>query len=78
MFTFGDSPNLVHNPDLTATQIVELLDAGERLPCPKFCPPNLYDELMSICWNIIPKLRPTFSELLKRLEDLLIANGERV
>lgn len=78
MFTFGDSPNLAHNPDLNATQILDLLEKGERLECPKFCPPMVYDELMFICWNVNPKLRPSFVELLKRTEDLVIVNGENV
>lgn len=78
MFTFGDSPNLVPNLDLTATQILDLLEKGQRLDCPKFCPSNVYDELMSVCWNINPRLRPSFAELLKRTEDLICANGESV
>lgn len=78
MFTFGDSPNLAQNPDLNPTEILGLLDNGIRLECPRFCPQNVYDELMFICWNINPKLRPSFAELLKRIEDLAIANGESV
>ena len=78
MFTFGDSPNLTHNPDLSATEILDLLEKGERLECPKFCPLNVYDEIMFICWNINPKMRPSFAELLKKTEDLICANGESV
>lgn len=78
MFTFGDSPNLTQNSDLNGEQILNLLTAGRRLECPKFCPRIVYDELMFICWNFDPKRRPSFAELLKRIEDLAIANGESV
>lgn len=78
MFTFGDSPNLANNPDLKGSEILELLESGERLERPKFCPQHVYDELMRICWNINPRLRPTFAELLKKTEDLYIAGGEIV
>lgn len=78
MFTFGDSPNLAQNPDLSPTEILELLDKGVRLECPRFCPQNVYNDLMSISWNFSPKLRPNFAELLKRIEDLVIDNGESV
>lgn len=78
MFTFGDSPNLAGNLELDGPQILELLERGERLERPRFCPQDVYDDLMYICWNINPKLRPNFAELLRRSEDLIIANGERV
>lgn len=78
MFTFGDSPNLHHNPDLNPTEILALLNNGERLECPRFCPVNVYEDLMLYCWNINPKLRPSFAELMKRTEDLALANGESV
>lgn len=78
MFTFGDSPNLRRNPDLDQNEILRLLDSGERLECPKFCPPVVYDELMFICWNHNPKQRPTFAELLRRTNELISANGESV
>lgn len=78
MFTFGDSPNLVQNRDLDANEILELLEKGERLHRPKFCPQTVYDELMFKCWSIEPKQRPTFAELLKKTEEISAANGESV
>lgn len=78
MFTFGDSPNLTQTSDLNGEQILELLSSGLRLPRPRFCPQVVYDELMFICWNFDRNRRPSFAELLKRIEDLVIANGEIV
>ncbi|CRK93974.1 CLUMA_CG007500, isoform A [Clunio marinus] len=78
MFTFGESPNLDGNPDLNADQILELLNRGVRLECPRFCPSNVYNEMMYKCWNLSPKLRPSFTELLKKANDLMISNGEAV
>lgn len=78
MFTFGESPNLVQNPDVTADQILQLLNDGKRLERPKFCTQIIYNEMMSICWNIKPNHRPSFSKLLERAEGLIVENGESV
>lgn len=78
MFTFGESPNLVQNRELSGEEMLSLLEEGTRLPCPRFCPPNIYEQLMFICWDLEKKRRPSFDDLLRRAEDLAIVNGERV
>lgn len=78
IFTFGESPNLNNNPNLDANNILELLTNGVRLECPKFCPQSVYEEIMYVCWNFNPRLRPKFSELSERLNHQLIENGESV
>lgn len=78
MFSFSESPNLNQNPDLDANQILQLLEDGVRLHCPSFCPQNIYENLMYICWNINPKNRPTFTEILQILDELSTINGEKV
>lgn len=78
IFTFGESPNLNNNSNLDANKILDLLTSGVRLECPKFCPQSLYDDVMSVCWNLTPKLRPKFSELYERLTFKLNENGESI
>jgi serine/threonine protein kinase len=78
IFTFGESPNLQNNPNLDANIILELLTSGVRLDCPRFCPQSVYEDIMFVCWNFNPRLRPRFSELLERLNHQLIENGESV
>lgn len=78
IFTFGESPNLNNNANLDATGILALLTAGVRLECPRFCPQNVYDDVMILCWDFNPKRRPNFSELLEKLNICLIENGESV
>lgn len=78
IFTFGESPNLKRNSRLDADEILALLTNGERLECPKFCPQSIYEEIMFVCWNFNPRLRPTFSDLLERLICRLNENGESI
>lgn len=79
MFSFGESPDLIQNQiDVRGEEILTALKDGQRLRCPKFCPPNVYEELMMICWNYNSEQRPTFAELLDKVENLLISNGESV
>lgn len=72
MFSFGESPNLQRNADLNANEISQLLEKGQRLECPPFCQQNIYQNLMKPCWNFMPKYRPSFSELLKLLDELIL------
>ncbi|KAK5973956.1 hypothetical protein GCK32_008056 [Trichostrongylus colubriformis] len=61
IFTFGEDPWI----GCRAIDVLKRLDAGERLEKPKFCSQQIYD-LIILCWNINPDLRPKFS-LLKTL-----------
>ena len=40
---------------------------GQRLPIPPSCPPPLRD-LITECWSDSPAARPSFAEILRRLE----------
>ena len=78
MFSFGESPNLKKNIDLNAIEISQLLESGQRLECPPFCPQTIYKALMHSCWYSTPKDRPSFSDLLDILEKLISAEGENI
>jgi Protein tyrosine and serine/threonine kinase len=77
MFSFGESPNLAQNENLTGEEIVQLLKQGIRLERPQFCPQNVYDDLMLFCWKYESKQRPAFAEILNLVRDQLY-NGEVV
>ncbi|XP_047677378.1 protein-tyrosine kinase 2-beta isoform X2 [Tachysurus fulvidraco] len=49
--------------------VIILLEQGTRLPKPELCPPALYS-LMTCCWAYDPKERPSFTELVCKLNDV--------
>lgn len=42
--------------------MIDKLDAGERLPLPPSAPVKLYN-MMTVCWSYVPSERPTFGEI---------------
>ncbi|XP_077293855.1 tyrosine-protein kinase hopscotch [Arctopsyche grandis] len=63
MFSFGVEPPPW---DLNITQD----RLSSYLPCPDFCPNEVYETLMTACWKLKPVDRPNFTQLL--------ANGGRL
>ena len=55
-------------PGMTNTEVLEVLQKGNRMPCPLGCPNKLYNIMMD-CWREDPDSRPTFKSLLVQLED---------
>ncbi|XP_017332010.1 protein-tyrosine kinase 2-beta isoform X2 [Ictalurus punctatus] len=49
--------------------VIIQLEQGTRLPKPELCPPALYS-LMTCCWTYDPKERPSFTELVCKLNDV--------
>ncbi|PAA56553.1 hypothetical protein BOX15_Mlig002125g1 [Macrostomum lignano] len=62
LFSYGARP--YH--DLKGTEIVQMLERGDRLPCPAACPGPVY-ELLLHCWRYCPDQRPSFACLAARL-----------
>ena len=50
--------------------LICLLRNGERLEKPSFMP-NPVSQVMAKCWEIDPKKRPSFSQLVKELGSML-------
>ncbi|KAF6200854.1 hypothetical protein GE061_005301 [Apolygus lucorum] len=71
IMTLGGCPY----PTLQSAEVQRSLLRGERLERPKLCPPNLY-ALMQECWNPLPHLRPTFSQLVHHLEAMLQSDAQ--
>jgi serine/threonine protein kinase len=51
-------------------EVMPLLKKGERLEKPPECPQEIYD-LMYKCWIVNPEARPSFSTLVRELEEFL-------
>ncbi|XP_001367312.1 non-receptor tyrosine-protein kinase TYK2 [Monodelphis domestica] len=47
---------------MTVLRLIDLLERGQRLPCPKDCPSEIY-ALMKSCWESEASFRPTFEKL---------------
>lgn len=66
IFTLGGTPY----PGIPVEELFTLLKNGYRMECPINCPPKIY-EVMLQCWSDIAKHRPSFSELYKKLDEML-------
>jgi hypothetical protein len=56
--------------------MIDILNQGTRLECPKNCPKEMY-QLMRQCWKEKPSDRPNFSEIELFLHGILNAERER-
>eukprot|EP00731_Ephydatia_muelleri_P025552 Em0017g635a len=54
--------------DLDSPQILFAVSSGERPEIPPTCP-EVLAKLMQMCWDGVPKQRPTFKTVLRTLED---------
>ncbi|EDQ88932.1 uncharacterized protein MONBRDRAFT_44237 [Monosiga brevicollis MX1] len=63
--TFGDVPY----PGLEARDVINQLEGGYRMPEPQDCPAGLY-EIMTQCWALESRERPSFFDLQHQLDDL--------
>ncbi|XP_055299555.1 fibroblast growth factor receptor homolog 1-like isoform X3 [Sitodiplosis mosellana] len=72
IMTFGDQPysNILYPSE----DLYEYLKSGHRMEKPPRCPINIY-ALMRQCWNWDPKARPTFTEIVFNLEDILTSSS---
>jgi len=55
--------------------IAHFVVKGDRLPIPGDMPPS-YSAIMCACWEHDPKKRPTFSDVVKQLEEIVHDDGE--
>ncbi|XP_030324349.1 tyrosine-protein kinase JAK3 isoform X2 [Calypte anna] len=79
LFTYGSksrspSEEFLHmmgteKPAQIICHLLELLRDNQRLPAPPGCPGEVYTLMLS-CWAFTPGTRPTFGELLPKIEAL--------
>ncbi|PAA59508.1 hypothetical protein BOX15_Mlig030200g1, partial [Macrostomum lignano] len=65
LFSYGDRPY----KDKKGTEIIEMLERGERLNSPPACPRLVYS-LMLQCWDYLSERRPSFANIVQRLSVL--------
>lgn len=70
--TFGGSPY----PGVPIENLFELLKLGYRMDKPINCPNNMY-EIMLKCWQESPSKRPTFTELVKEFDAMLVSLSDK-
>lgn len=71
--TLGSTPY----PGLAAADVMKRVRDGYRLDKPEHCRRELYN-IMYYCWDKDPKERPSFGELVKLLEQLLLTETEYI
>jgi len=64
LITYGGIPY----PGMNNAQVLEALQTGYRMPCPKDCPESLY-QIMLKCWEHDAASRLTFETLLWQLDE---------
>lgn len=58
-------------------QILDFIKQGNRLPKPETCPIEIF-ELMLDCWQTDGRYRPTFDQIVERIENLINSKEEEV
>ncbi|CAD6185385.1 unnamed protein product [Caenorhabditis auriculariae] len=71
LFTMGDVPY----PTIQPTEMIDHLEAGNRLSQPTKCPNEIY-ELMKLTWSESPESRPEFNELRSEFTNMLNLEDE--
>lgn len=69
--TLGATPY----PGMTAREVIKSVLIGKWLQCPLHCQQELYS-LMTRCWDMEPKERPSFSEIAKELETFIESESD--
>ncbi|XP_032219869.2 hemicentin-1 isoform X2 [Nematostella vectensis] len=69
IFTLGGNPY----PDLHPSDVFEYLLDGKRMEKPVDCAQEIYN-IMTDCWVLSPEDRPTFTELVKKLDKMIESN----
>ena len=57
-------------PALESYRILDFLKSGKRMLKPETCPDEIY-ELMLDCWQLNFRLRPSFDQIVERIETII-------
>lgn len=68
-----ESGGLKPYPGLTTTELMSELRKGYRLEKPNGCSDEMYQVMMD-CWHSNPSRRPTFDQLVERLEKMSVSS----
>lgn len=53
-------------------EVIEQVERGYRMPCPKDCPQPMYPVMLQ-CWDGAPDSRPTFEFLFHYFDDYFVS-----
>eukprot|EP01119_Soliformovum_irregulare_P026187 TRINITY_DN9933_c0_g1_i3.p1 TRINITY_DN9933_c0_g1~~TRINITY_DN9933_c0_g1_i3.p1 ORF type:complete len:774 (-),score=142.82 TRINITY_DN9933_c0_g1_i3:70-2151(-) len=70
MYSHGSNPYV----GMSNKETAEFVTEGGRMKKPKDCPDEVY-QMMLDCWDREPEKRPTFSEIVKRIEKIIEEMG---
>ena len=71
MFSLGEDPTLpCCSDDVNQSQLLTALEGGARLPCPPTCPQLVYVKVISPCWKLDSKERPTFTMIFDKIQKI--------
>ncbi|KAI1709089.1 protein tyrosine kinase domain-containing protein [Ditylenchus destructor] len=70
IFTRGQVPY----PGMHNREVIEQVEQGYRMPCPKNCPEQIYHEVMLKCWDKLSDRRPTFAFLYSFFDDYFVSS----
>uniref|UniRef100_A0A914WAJ5 Tyrosine-protein kinase n=1 Tax=Plectus sambesii TaxID=2011161 RepID=A0A914WAJ5_9BILA len=59
-------------PGMHNREVIEQVERGYRMPCPRECAAPIYD-LMLKCWDKVPDRRPTFEHLYHFFDDYFVS-----
>ncbi|KHJ99364.1 hypothetical protein OESDEN_00653 [Oesophagostomum dentatum] len=59
--------------NMTGNQVLRFLQSGQRLQAPPYTPEQLYNQIILPCWDEDPERRPSFSQLLQELDNLVVS-----
>ncbi|KAK3745525.1 hypothetical protein QZH41_009926 [Actinostola sp. cb2023] len=68
--TLGGAPY----PSMFTRDLVRELRSGYRMEKPEMCSEEVY-KIMGKCWEAVPSDRPTFTEIVKQFEELLLEDN---
>ena len=51
--------------------VLSKVSEGYRMSPPEGTPKAVYNDIMMTCWDILPKQRPTFQEIIIKLRGIL-------
>lgn len=67
IFSYGCTPY----PSIEQEEIFEKLKSGYRMERPDACRPEIYERVIKQCWNMDPKNRPSFNQIIDIFAEFL-------